>query len=118
MALEHPEIPTGSYCYKVVEVSSTIDGKPVIKTETCPHWQKIDKGARCNLLKEDHYAQCPFHLVWDQVKECGINLDRDYPPESQEEYRARLIKEGFELRNLTCKCGRDTQIWEKKKNGD
>ena len=58
LKMTNPEIPEGYYCYK--------------GEKTCPHWHKTEKGARCDIIQEEHTEYCMLHLVWDQVKECGI----------------------------------------------
>lgn len=99
----HPEIPVGTYCYGVK------DGKRFI----CPHWQRTDNGARCGLLNEEHHTYCPFHLVWDQVKECGINKD-----EPGEESEPSTIKSQGVERTVTCPCSRQVEIIDVKGNKD
>lgn len=62
---DHPEIPTGLYCRNEEQ-------------GLCPHWQKTERGARCNLLGMEGIDRVShFFLVWDEVKECGINLGLD-----------------------------------------
>lgn len=60
---DHPEIPPGCYCYTYV------DDKRVL----CPHWKKTEAGATCQLLQLNSVEYEPHNLIWDQVKECGIN---------------------------------------------
>jgi hypothetical protein len=117
---DHPEIPVGRYCYggwHKDENGKSRQGK------VCPHWQGTEKGAICKLLKEEHHEYCGFHLVWDQVKECGINLDDEDKctgeRESLEERSVRMIREGYTLIKMTCECGVDMEVWHKgRKNGD
>jgi hypothetical protein len=105
---EHPEIPTGHYCHGSLEVISKDDGKPVLKThQTCPHWQKTENGARCNLLNREDHTYCWLHLVWDQVKECGIKVHEPgyVPPKS------RLRDEpGWAEQEHVCECGKTNRI--------
>ena len=108
---DHPEIPVGLYCYNGWHKGE--DGK-MHQGKVCPHWQKTENGARCNLLNEEHHTYCCFHLVWDQVKECHINEGCDYEPVRQTD--EDLKKEGFELKSITCRCGKDMEIWEKRRN--
>jgi len=113
--MEHLEIPHGMYCYKVLEVLKDEDGRPRLKTKVCPHWQATENGARCNLINEEHHEYCPWHLVWDQVKECGINEDRDedYTPSTKEEHAERCLREGYELKTITCNCGKVMEVFHK-----
>lgn len=61
----HPEIPKGIYCYNYINNKRTL----------CPHWKRIEGGARCELLKQDSTNEDFHNLIWDQVKECEINED-------------------------------------------
>jgi hypothetical protein len=88
--MEHPEIPVGVYCYG--------------KGGVCPHWHRTEKGARCDILNEEHVAQCMFHLIWDQVKECGINKYE----EGEEPYKNPTPFEGVH-KTVTCDCGRQVE---------
>lgn len=69
-------IPEGIYCYNAGGI--------------CPHWRRDGEWTYCEHLKivsEDHtqpeptttpqtgYELPDFSLIWDQVKECGINDD-------------------------------------------
>ncbi len=110
--IEHPEIPDGMYCYK----GWYKDGEGKMRQDgICQYWEHTDKGARCNFIKEEHTEYCPYHLVWDQVKECDINNERDYVPETREERAERCIKEGYKLITETCPCGKEMQVWYKGK---
>lgn len=60
---DHPEIPTGYYCYTILEVIKEEGQLPRLKTKECPHWEKTDNGAKCNLLNEEHHYQCCYHLL-------------------------------------------------------
>lgn len=97
--MRHPEIPEGSYCYRGLKPS----GEGKIKViGLCPHWQKTENGARCELLNEEHHKYCPYHLVWDQVKECDINVEKhNYTPNDNKGYKK--VKE-------VCRCGREVEI--------
>ncbi len=75
MKEEHPEIPKGPYCYHVEIDPET--GKSV--TKSCKYWKaklvKGHPGAFCSFLNEtSEYAEFAS-LLWDKVKECGINND-------------------------------------------
>ncbi len=116
--MEHPEIPVGLYCYDGWRKDE--NGK-MRQGRICPHWQRTENGARCNLINREDHTYCGFHLIWDQVKECGINegRDDDYTPPTKEEQTARCIREGFELKVITCECGTEMEVWHKgRKDGD
>ena len=81
-------IPSGDYCYRMTGVVVGANGVPSLKTEPCPHWKgRKDRPEQrfgyCRLLKVGDYTQGRTHngkpratsLLWDQVKECGINPD-------------------------------------------
>jgi hypothetical protein len=51
-------IPQGFYCY---------DDKGV-----CPYWSRRDEGGYCAYLEKGDW-QIEGGLLWDQVKECGID---------------------------------------------
>lgn len=103
----HPEIPVGTYCYISLGTEER-DGKVVLKTKVCPHWHRTDNGARCDLINEEHYTYCPFHLLWDQVKECGIN--RYEPGDESDRETAR--------RTIACPCNREVEIIDLKGKKD
>ena len=71
-------IPEGPYCYTSLGVEMT-DRGPVIKIKKCPYWEYVGpQRARCNFLKVDDDDEDACGLLWDQVKECGINEGDDY----------------------------------------
>lgn len=110
----HPEIPKGMYCYtslKVINIPEDPHALPIIKVDgLCPHWKKTEKGARCEFLNEEHNKWCGYHLVWDQVKECGINREEEYYN------RKRRRPPGGTLKNITCRCGKEMEVIEWKGN--
>lgn len=70
-------IPHGNYCYKILEEPDS-KNKFHLKTKCCPFWeQKLDKPEQasgyCHYLQEGDWENNHFSLLWDQVKECGIN---------------------------------------------
>ena len=67
-------IPHGDYCYVLKEG----------RRNACPFWDKFPNLPRqengfCHYLKAGDFTEKPTFLLWDQVKECGINL----PDESE-----------------------------------
>jgi hypothetical protein len=73
MSPNESEIPEGSYCYKTV----SIDKFGNMKIKSCPYWEKTKCGARCNLLNVTSEDYSSKSLIWDSVKECGINDTED-----------------------------------------
>jgi hypothetical protein len=68
------QIPLGVYCYD--------------QNGCCPHWRREGNWVYCQHLKiatevadapepegphDKGYEYVPLSLVWDQVKECGVN---------------------------------------------
>jgi len=90
-------IPMGEYCYEALGVKVRDDGAPVMKVRLCPHWQRTSDGlVRCDFTGAEGVS--PEHaryvkdleasragrktgslVLWDQVKECGINVSRNVP---------------------------------------
>lgn len=69
-------IPPGPYCYFGSRAPGDPDYKP------CPHWRKLadyeeQLNGYCTYLKLGDYMEDGTLLLWDQVKECGINDDFD-----------------------------------------
>ena len=66
------EIPKGDYCYTILSTSSN-----EIKIKLCPYWSvdytKPDQEyGCCALLNIKDWEDDT--LLWDQVKECNINV--------------------------------------------
>lgn len=75
-------IPQGLYCYQPGQVVTDQNGMPQMKVELCPYWaidpNKMDQqNGYCALIKatQDEGDDDGLSLLWDQVKECGINDD-------------------------------------------
>jgi hypothetical protein len=66
------DIPKGNYCYTVIDNDFNIIDEIPIKL--CPYWVRTNSGAKCNLLNKES-IKGDILLIWDQVKECGINLE-------------------------------------------
>lgn len=95
--LEKSEIPQGSYCYSKREYIPEEDCIRLL--DLCPYWKHTDHGTVCcEYLKlesventEEGYIKAlsyfgsedildekaPLLLLWNQVKECGINDEWD-----------------------------------------
>ncbi len=83
-------IPQGPYCYRIAGVTHPSDGSARVQTVRCPYWKtRLDwpdqADGYCRLLKKGDTSQGrntdgrprATMLLWDQVKECGINEDSD-----------------------------------------
>jgi len=60
------KIPKGAYCYD--------------ENGTCPFWELRDdkpkqQNGYCRYLNEGDWECKGLSLLWDQCKECGINID-------------------------------------------
>ena len=95
--MQHPEIPKGYYCYSNLTVGykpadeihvklSEIFGEPtssvmpVFHTTNCPYWgsdpnQESQNSGFCTFLNTRDWDDSSGGLLWDQVKDCGINVD-------------------------------------------
>ena len=61
-------IPKGDYCY---------DGK---RENPCPFWDSFGSLPEqscgfCHYLKTGDFTENGTMLLWDQLKECGVNID-------------------------------------------
>ena len=73
-------IPKGSYCYKIIEIDRNhrADGLPIMKVKRCPYWcwDKRYPGedvGYCKYLGIGDKDENGSGLLWDQIKECGVN---------------------------------------------
>lgn len=62
-------IPKGMYCY-------SSEGR-------CPHWRHLpeyheQESGYCTYLKKGDADEDGTFILWDQVKECGLNYDDEY----------------------------------------
>lgn len=91
-------IPEGDYCYTYtgrVKIGNMVIGAGGVhqrvdyycmpETKSCPFWNSVGEGsAHCTFLEHTseygHGSDEGFDLLWDQIKECGINTrpDEDY----------------------------------------
>lgn len=67
------EIPKGCYCYD--------------ENGLCPHWEKRhdkpeQENGYCHYLQKGDW-DFTFGLLWDQCKECGVNLDEENEDEME-----------------------------------
>lgn len=77
-------IPHGPYCYRALGAEKAANGMPILKIKSCPFWKsRPDKPAQangyCRFLKVGDFTggRRGTMLLWDQVKECGINFEDD-----------------------------------------
>lgn len=75
-------IPLGSYCYSRIGMIEEPGRPPRMKIKPCPYWgHDPDKPAQqegyCALLGQGDWEPDGPFLLWDQVKECGLNYDDD-----------------------------------------
>jgi hypothetical protein len=78
-------IPPGMYCYSR-EVGSDPDPDGVRRVTPCPYWgshpdKVTQQNGYCAHLKAGDWEDDGTFLLWDMVKECGVNddLDEDDP---------------------------------------
>lgn len=85
-------IPEGDYCYRLTgetvlrEHVRGEDGRllkvtpyPVPERKVCPYWgvdkrRPAQENGYCRFLGKGDWELGPISLLWDQVKECGVNL--------------------------------------------
>jgi len=85
-------VPKGMYCYTPKSIRYREDGMPSMEIEPCPYWKRRgdwpEQGyGYCRLMKVGDNTQgrqpngrpMGTMLLWDQVKECGIN--HEFPGE-------------------------------------
>lgn len=90
MAQASATVPEGSYCYTTLGITRGADGSPATKIKVCPNYKgRRDKPEQssgyCRLLKVGDYTQGrdakgnprSTMLLWDAVKECGVNPGDD-----------------------------------------
>jgi hypothetical protein len=70
-------IPEGEYCYSV---KTHEDG--FVERKTCPFWDKIldfpkQNNGYCHFRKQGDWQGSGIGMLWDQCKECGLNIDED-----------------------------------------
>lgn len=86
-------IPAGEYCYRLTGETVMLDrvrgadgrllkvapyASP--KREVCPYWglrkdKHPQESGHCRFLGQGDWEREGLSLLWDQVKECGVNLD-------------------------------------------
>jgi len=73
------KIPSGMYCYSKYKIipSDGPFGSKMKLLDLCPYWKRTETGAFCHFLGQESERQDPFNLIWDQCKECGVNMDEE-----------------------------------------
>jgi ribA/ribD-fused uncharacterized protein len=96
----HPEagkdtsqIPKGLYCYTLHKAGFDSKGVLSMDTTKCPYHDYVEeqglKGSQnngyCRYLERGDWDGFGLSLLWDQVKECGVNddIDRENDPQFQ-----------------------------------
>lgn len=69
------DIPMGDYCYEAIFVDNKTGN---IKIEICPYWYKdqnypYQANGYCSYLNIGDWEDEGHGLLWDMVKECGVN---------------------------------------------
>lgn len=69
------QIPTGDYCYSIQSIDNQ-SGR--IHTSVCPYWsvdnnQAPQNNGCCKLLAIADADDSSDGLLWDQIKNCGLN---------------------------------------------
>lgn len=72
-------IPKGIYCYTIKNVEMTENG-PIVHKNRCPYWslnpnKESQDNGYCSFLNVGDWESPTGGLLWDMVKECGINDD-------------------------------------------
>jgi len=75
-------IPHGFYCYTHSGPPSLGDKGATIPIQCCPYWKQLpghpsQMNGWCEYMKTGDMVDGGTDLLWDQVKECGINCDDD-----------------------------------------
>jgi hypothetical protein len=68
-------IPAGIYCYQRLIPYRTESGEIRLRTEgLCPYWSlRGEYDGHCAFLNVGDNDENGTLLLWDQVKECGVN---------------------------------------------
>ncbi len=78
---DHSEIPKGLYCYQFKVGQKDFNDSKVPEQIRCPHWSinkdhERQNNGFCSLLKLGDWENSGS-ILWDQVKECNINMDNE-----------------------------------------
>lgn len=80
MSKDTSKIPHGPYCYEIYPIDFLGLAKKVYRL--CPYWsvragKREQESGYCSYLEKGDWMEDGTMLLWDQVKECGINTDFD-----------------------------------------
>lgn len=85
-------IPKGSYCYTPIDIEYGNEFGMRVHIRLCPYWSKReDKSEQqsgfCKYMGLGDWMPNGTFILWDQVKECGINdeIEADWYVDSAEE---------------------------------
>lgn len=72
-------IPDGPYCYRLIGENNS---SKTPRSSICPYWSYREDKPRqengfCAYLESGDWEREGVSLLWDQVKECGINAEFD-----------------------------------------
>jgi hypothetical protein len=75
-------IPYGPYCYRLTSDNDTDEAPRIPRSAVCPYWSfREDKPRQengyCGFMESGDWESEGMSLLWDQVKECGINQEID-----------------------------------------
>ena len=74
----HKEIPKGNYCYTIIN-KKDMHKDGYISIDVCPFWESKGNmpqaNGYCNFLKKGDMDEDGTFLLFDMVKECGVNDD-------------------------------------------
>lgn len=82
-------IPAGCYCYTGQGLTHPADGGPPrMEVKECPYWARNPEkpeqiNGYCAYLGEGDWQDDGPSLLWDMVKECGINTEDPDTPEEE-----------------------------------
>lgn len=70
------QVPAGPYCYRITAIDSQ-SSPPSSKIATCPYWGRREIEGEvfgyCAHLKTGDWKEAGTMLLFDMVKECGLN---------------------------------------------
>nr|WP_250808144.1 hypothetical protein [Neorhizobium tomejilense] len=78
-------VPHGPYCYRITDIVEGTDARPpTIRTKLCPYWGRREAEGEtfgyCAHLKSGDWEEDGPMFLFDQVKECGVNVDVNDAP--------------------------------------
>jgi hypothetical protein len=125
MEIDEKLIPPGGYCYDIISLSG--DGNRILM---CHYWERHpekppQQTGYCHYLQSGDWEEDGTLLLWDGVKECGINREGSgeyeeptnqemcewmervlayfkeyYPEKLEDEYKGQIDKRIEELKRM------------------